>query len=332
VNVAIGVVTFNGADHLVRCLDSLLAQTCAPFEIAIVDNASTDKTRRIIQDFSAARSNGGPSVWYHFNPSNRGFTSAANQILRRATHADNQAEIVILINQDAYLDSECVAALVREFGREPTLAAAGPKILYPDSGAIQFAGGEIREPRGVGLHTGHHETDEGQYDDPKETGYVTGAVMALRVDSLEEVGLFDEVFSPGYYEDVDLCVRLRRHDWNVRYIPSARAWHYESSVFSDRGLRLRLAHRNRLIFLFPRLIDPKFCQQFLRAEIDAIENTLVPDELRALAEASLELLARLRHFTSARLTGPSGSAHSRLAGLLKRVRHEAIDRLIGISR
>ena len=239
---------------------------------------------------------------------------------------------MVLLNQDAYLDKKCLQEFAEVFHRETALGVAGPKILYPKSETIQYAGGYLDQPRGVGRHTGHHETDTGQFDLPGSTEFVTGAVMALRISCLETIGCFDEVFSPGYYEDVDLCDRLRGGEWTVQYIPGALAWHHESSSFSDREFRLRLAQRNRLLYLLPHLCDPDFETRFRAAELDAIATVLVPDELRALAQACLELLARLRFFLVARSVSDVAAAHPRLASLLRRIRHSAVDRLIGSNR
>lgn len=329
--IAIGVVTYNGADHVDRCLESLLGQTLPPVEITIVDNASSDATVDHIEAAAPLASRRKISMRSEMNGSNLGYTSAANQILRRYKANPKIAEVVVLINQDAYLDVNCLQEFAEVFHRKATLGAAGPKIYYPDSKTIQYAGGYLEQPRGVGRHTGHHETDTGQFDQPENTEFITGAVMALRVSCLETIGCFDEVFSPGYYEDVDLCDRLRDHDWTVEYIPRALAWHHESSSFSHREYRLRLAQRNRLLYQLPRLCEPDFENRFRTAEFDAIATLLVPDELRALAQACLELISRLRFFLVARSVPDVDAVHPRLASLLRQIRHAATDRLIGVD-
>ena len=179
--IAIGVVTFNGADHIDECLESVIDQTHPPAEIAIVDNASQDATLRRIEAFIPQASSRKIAVWHEVNTSNRGFTSGANQILRRYTANPKTAQIVVLLNQDAYLDKNCLEELDEAFHRDTTLAAGGPKIHYPDTTTIQYAGGYLEQPRGVGRHTGHHETDEGQFEQSENTDFVTGAVMALFV-------------------------------------------------------------------------------------------------------------------------------------------------------
>lgn len=330
--IAVGVVTFNGADDIDECLESLIGQTLAPVEMAIVDNASSDSTPDRIEKLAKRASANGIASWQELNPSNRGFTHGANQILHRYAGNPTDAELVVLLNQDAFLDEHCLQQFAETFAGDPSMAAAGPKILFPDSATIQYAGGAIEEPRGVGVHIGHHETDTGQYDEPGDTDFVTGAVMALRVSCLAAVGCFDPVFSPGYYEDVELCDRMRGADWTVRYIPRALAWHHESSSFTNRAYRLRLAQRNRLLYLLPRLVEPEFEARFRVAEIDAIDTLLVPDELKALAQACLELLSRLNFFLSLRVADHGEDAGPRCASLLRRIRHRAIDRLIGVER
>jgi GT2 family glycosyltransferase len=156
----------------------------------------------------------------------------------------------------------------------------------------------------VGLHYGHHEPDEpGVHDELREVDFVTGAAMLLRVSALAEVGPFNEAFSPGYYEDVELCARLRTAGWSVLIVPSARAFHAESSSFSDRDTRLRLAHRNRYLFLLPRLADVTFREEFMAAEVAFLRDEAHFDELRAIRSAVLDLQSRLGGLVVKRLAG-----------------------------
>jgi GT2 family glycosyltransferase len=211
---------------------------------------------------------------------------------------------VLLLNQDAALAPGCLAALEDSFDRHPRAGTLGAKILYPEDGRIQHAGGYLMKPRMVGLHYGHHEPErEGEFDEEREVEFVTGAAMALRTIALREVGLFNEVFSPGYYEDVDLCDRLRRCGWSVLYVPSARVTHHESSSFTDRHMRLRTANRNRYVYLLPRFSDAAFAKEFVEAERAHLEHDATFDEIRAVSGAALEVLAGLRYFASQRLPG-----------------------------
>jgi hypothetical protein len=154
----------------------------------------------------------------------------------------------------------------------------------------------------VGLHHGHHRPEQkGEFDEEHEVEFVTGAAMALRTAALNEVGLFNEVFSPGYYEDVELCDRLRVGGWSVLYVPSARVAHHESSSFADRHLRLRIAHRNRYVYALPRFGDAAFADAFLVAERAHLEREASFDEIRAVSGAAIEVLAGLPRVATQRM-------------------------------
>jgi len=97
--------------------------------------------------------------------------------------------------------------------------------------------------RGLGL------ADSGRFDVPAEVFGGCGAALALRTAALLDVGLFDEEWFL-YYEDVDLCWRLRRRGWTVRYAPGSVARHQHSASVGTRSdLHLFHDHRNRLLTL-----------------------------------------------------------------------------------
>ena len=96
---------------------------------------------------------------------------------------------------------------------------------------------------------GFGQADDGRYDDPAEVFGGCGASLALRTSALRDVGLFDDDWFL-YYEDVDLCWRLRRRGWQVRYAPAAVARHEHSGSVGTRS-DLHVFHdaRNRLLTL-----------------------------------------------------------------------------------
>jgi GT2 family glycosyltransferase len=200
------------------------------------------------------------------------------------------------------LEPGCIRAFASELQNNPRAGCLGAKNLYPESRLIQHAGGFLDTPRMVGLHHGHNEPDgDGHHNTVREVQFVTGSSMFLRSAVLAEVGLFNEVFSPGYYEDVELCDRIRDHGWQVVFTPAARVLHHESASFSDEMARIRLAHRNRLIYLLPQLADPEFERDFISAETDFLEHHATFEEKRAVSGAALDLLVDLPRIIRRRL-------------------------------
>lgn len=301
--VAALVVAWNGECWIEGCLKSLVKQDPRPL-VVVIDNGSVDGTPEKIASFFASPAGVGLDVRIETLGANLGFPAGVNRGLDVVNDLPGGVEFVLLVNQDVLLDERCLGALVEAARQHPRAGALGARTVYPDSETIQHAGGYLVSPRMVGLHYGHHELDApGVHNELREVDFVTGAAMMLRTSALAEAGPFNEAFSPGYYEDVELCARLRGAGWSVLVVPSARAFHAESSSFSDRDTRLRLAHRNRYLFLLPRLADVAFRDEFVAAEAAFLRDEAHFDELRAIRSAALDAQSRLGGLIEKRLAG-----------------------------
>ena len=236
-SISIIIPLWNGRNLLPGCLESLrterLKDGSSP-EIIVVDNASVDSSTAWIAAQSSA-----VKLIQHRN--NLGFGGGCNRGMRSA-----QGEILVLLNQDTQVYPGWLQAIEGAFSN-PKIGIAGCKIYYPDGKTIQHAGGKIDWPGGNGSHFGYKEEDNGQWDEPRSLEWVTGAAMAIRRTVFETIGELDEDFWPGYFEDVDYCLRARKHGFEVWYIPSAALQHQEStSIRNPRDLQ-RIHERNRLL-------------------------------------------------------------------------------------
>src|SRR5207245_2882126 len=119
------------------------------------------------------------------------------------------------------------------------------KLVFSD-GRLQSAGGLIR-PNAHCVHRGWGKPDHGQYDEPALVDYVPGAALAIRRTLFTDLGGFHTGYFPGFYEDAELCTRLRRLGYQVWYLPSPRIVHHEG--MSMRASAAYAMQRNRLLFL-----------------------------------------------------------------------------------
>ncbi len=247
------IPVWNGREYLPTCLEALLAQGYPDLEIIAVDNASTDGSADLVAERY-------PQVRLIRNWSNLGFAGGCNMGLRAA-----QGEVLVLLNQDTRVLPGWLQALVEAL-RRPEVGIAGCKILYPDGQTIQHAGGWIEWPLGLAHHYGQGEPDEGQWDTPREVEYVTGAAMAFRRELLERVGLLDEGFWPGYFEDTDFCLRAREAGYKVWYVPDAVLIHAETTSTHDVIAVSTAYERGRLRFVLKHMPPSRFLAEFFPAE------------------------------------------------------------------
>jgi GT2 family glycosyltransferase len=201
--------------------------------VLVVDNGSTDGSAEAVRrEF--------PEVEVLETGANLLYAGGNNAGITRALA--NGARQIVLLNNDTVVDPDCIAALSAHLEADPRIGIVGPKILYADaSDRIWYAGGELSFWRGELWHRGIREVDRGQYDQPGDTGYVTGCCLMIRREALEQAGMLDERFRM-YAEDADLCMRVRRAGFSIRYEPAARVWH---KISVSSGGHLSLAKQRR---------------------------------------------------------------------------------------
>ena len=227
--VAAVVVNYNAGDELRVALQSI-AEECAgiDWEAVVVDNASTDGSASIVPTFS-------PRASLISNPANVGFGRAVNQAV-----SASDAPLVLLVNPDCQLRPGALAALRAVIESEPSCAVVGPKILDPDGRVQGSARGDPDMLTGLfgrtaGLRARLPLTSVARrnvvVDDAIASGaesvvvdWVSGACMLIRRAALDAVRGFDERYFL-YWEDADVCRRLRQHGHQIRYVPGAMAVH-----------------------------------------------------------------------------------------------------------
>lgn len=267
------VINWNGGHDLPACLTALMAQSWPASQIVVVDNASGDDSLMVLQ--------GWPTVDRLVQARNLGFAGGANVGIRATT-----SELICTLNPDVTLQPDWAATICAAFAADERLGAGGGKLLYPDGVTIQHAGGRIEPTTLTSPHIGRGERDTGQYDRVTEVDFLTGGALMLRRSALEQVGGFDEGYYPAYYEDVDLCARLRAAGWSVRYLPLAVGQHRESTSVDRRGADYyRMIHGGRLRFAAKYLPLAELVQHFLpreagrlTADLHHLSGTLVEEQ------------------------------------------------------
>lgn len=271
------VLAWNGMDYLEPCLNAVFAQDYPDFEVIVVDNGSTDGSA----DFVAERF---PQARLIRNERNLGYAAGNNVGLRAAT-----GDVLVLLNQDTEVRPGWLRALVEALD-DPTVGIAGCKIFYADGVTLQHAGGYFEWPLGLSFHYGDKEQDHGQYDVVREVDYVTGAAMGLRRVALNTVGLLDEGFFPGYFEDTDLCYRARASGYKVVYIPQAVLIHHESASFTSAHVgKPYLVFRGRFRFIFKHFTPGQIVDEFIPCQIARLAE-MGKIELRALSLSAVDAL------------------------------------------
>lgn len=228
--VSIILVVYNRAELTFACLESLQALTM-PFELIIIDNASTDLTHEMLRRVEGIRS--------VKNTENKGFLRACNQAGALA-----EGKHILLLNNDAQLLPGSLEAAVDTLESRDDIGAVGGKIILLD-GHLQEAGSIIwQDGSCLGYGRGQHP-ERPEFMFRREVDYVSGVFLLTPKKLFDELGGFDERFLPAYYEETDYCLRLWQAGYRVIYEPAAEVIHFEfgSSEKAEEAIALQQAHQ-----------------------------------------------------------------------------------------
>jgi len=220
------VVNYNGKQFLADCFKSIAQHTSIPYEIILVDNASTDGSVQFIEDNF-------PQVTLIKNEDNLGFTGGNNIGAKVA-----QGDFFLLLNNDTKLLSD-IAPMVNILQETPNTGAVGGRLYYGD-GRQQCSIGLPHTPHSIllswlGLKSFHLLPDcfrrEVQLPDfyackHSSISWLSGAFLMIPKNIWQEVQGFDNTYFM-YLEDVDICKRIRKAGYTIKYTPEAEAIHYE---------------------------------------------------------------------------------------------------------
>jgi hypothetical protein len=223
------LVNYNAGPELRRALQSIADDLSGiSWQAIIVDNASTDGSPAIVEEFA-------PRVRLLPNTDNVGFARGVNQGV-----AASASPLVLIMNPDCRLVPGAFATLRKVLMRRADCAIVGPCILDPDGTVQGSARGDPNMFTGLfGRSTLLRRVMPGLavskrnvvIDEPRRAGqdsvvvdWLSGACLLARREAFERIGGFDERYFL-YWEDADLCRRLRATGYHVRYVPSALAVH-----------------------------------------------------------------------------------------------------------
>ena len=232
--VSILIVTHGAERWVRRALSAVLDHTEPSYEVIVVDNASPPgMVRRLESELENVR--------LVFNETNRGFGPANNQAATLAV-----APLLVFLNSDALVHDGWLGFLRERMESGPDAGAVTPRLLNLDqtlqeAGALLFGNGYTQF---VGFGD---DPEKPEYLFPRELDYASAACLLVRRRAFFEVGGFDAMYAPAYYEDVDFCLELSRKGYRTLYEPRAVVTHVRG-VSSNPELARRLWFRNHPLF------------------------------------------------------------------------------------
>lgn len=239
--LSVVLVNYNGGLFLQVCLDAIREHTRGwAAEVVVVDNGSTDGS----PDMAAAAF---PQVRILRNERNVGFGAANNRGWRAC-----RGPLILFMNTDVVLRPGTLERLSEVLSGDPQVGAAGPALLQAP-GIYQVSFGKKStfwsELFRKSLLNRRLRLTAGRSRTVRSVDWVSGAFLMVRRSVLEAVGGFDEAFFL-YFEDIDLCLRIREAGWKVVYAPGAPSFHEGGASAAASPLRSRFEYRKSQIFFY----------------------------------------------------------------------------------
>jgi GT2 family glycosyltransferase len=258
--VACVVVTYDALPWIERCLESI-----AGTETVVVDNGSTDGTVGFVREaYPAVRV---------IEDENRGLAAGWNRGLEATA-----AELVLVLNADAWLVEDALARLVEAADRHPEAGVVAPRLLNPDGTLQRSVRGfptlwrlateylYLRKlaPSSRSLNAFYG----GGFDHASERGveWVMGACMLVRRQAYDEVGPFDERYFL-FSEEVDWMRRASDRGWSVVFTPGARCVHVGAAAHGGRMFKENVRGHLRYLSLHGRPGEAERARRLLRSSL-----------------------------------------------------------------
>lgn len=212
--ISIIVPVYNEFAQTLVCLKSIFMQKVSvDYEVILADDCSPDETTQLLKKVKGLR--------YFRNAENLHFLRNCNV---NAKHA--RGDYLVFLNNDTIVEPGWLQALYNTFAEHGNVGIVGSKLVYP-SGELQEAGGIIWDDASGWNWGKGRDKSHPLFNYLRDADYVSGASFMIPTKIWKDVGGFNEALEKAYYEDTDLCFRLRSLGYRVLYQPASEVIHIE---------------------------------------------------------------------------------------------------------
>jgi GT2 family glycosyltransferase len=265
------VIVWNQVKVTRRCLESLVNNTLADYRLILIDNASDDETRQYLDEFVRANEE---KIIFIRNKTNIGFLKAANQGLLRS-----EAEYVCLLNNDTVVTKGWLAELMNVARNNPKLG-----ILNPSSTTL----GQKVPLKDIYKYASKIKRYSGEF---MEMAQASGFCMFIKRQVIDKIGVLDERYGMGYFEDTDYSYRAKEAGFKIARVKASYVYHQENASF------IRLKRRDETFKANRRIFEARWGRP-LRIFVEA-KDGLRPNEAKAFLDfanrANWFIIARRSH-------------------------------------
>ncbi|MFU8860031.1 MAG: glycosyltransferase family 2 protein [Cyclonatronaceae bacterium] len=276
--ISIIILTWNAQHHLERFLPSVEKFTPDYAEIIIADNASTDGTAGFIRERF-------PRFRHLLLDQNYGYCRGNNLAAEQAT-----GKYILILNNDVAVSEGWLDPIMKILRKDPQIAVVQPKLRSvdrPDHFEYGGAAGGMLDIFGYPFCRGrlfdYVEKDTGQYDDPADIFWASGAAFAVDRNLFLEYGGFEEEFE-FHMEEIDLCWRYLNSGYNIKYCPESTVYHLGGGSLPTGSYRkVYFNYRNNLAMMYRNMTTKslfvRFPVRLLLDYVSAMRSLLLGETL-----------------------------------------------------
>jgi len=238
------VLTYNSEGIIEKCLRNL---DFSRYKIVVVDNASTDLTVKKVKELF-------PETKLYELKQNIGFGNGNNVALR-----DVETDFALVLNPDALIDKENIELVLAEMKKNEKFALAGPVVLDEGSGDEEYSL-KLKE-----ITKDHNSIKDCYYEkvgDSYSVRFVIGCAMFFKMNVMRKIGFFDEnIFL--FYEDDEICHRVRKKGYHAIIVQNAKAHHFSGSSSSKN---VRISYIRSWHMMWSKMYWKRIKKGFLRSK------------------------------------------------------------------
>ncbi len=290
--VSIIVLNWNGWEDTLECLESIYQIKYPNYDVMVVDNASQDDSIHNIKQYALGllkvesgffeyNSLNKPLEVFEFpekeypeniktdlslipsdkklilikNNDNYGYAKG-NNLAMNFVLDKLDSDYILVLNNDTVVHENFLREMVNAAEEDTHIGCVTPKVYYYDyqgrNDVISHAGEKFNLYIGRGKRFCKDQLDLGQCNQSRTVDTIEGCSIMFKREVLKTVGLFDPIYF-AYWEDTDLCFRIRENGYELLYVPQAQIWHKIGVSWDSYFSYFVIYHymvRNRLIFMW----------------------------------------------------------------------------------
>ncbi|MFS1512897.1 glycosyltransferase [Chengkuizengella sp. SCS-71B] len=262
------MLTHNQLPYTKKCIESIRKNTSSlHYELIVVDNASNDGTLDYLNEQTDLR--------VISNQENVGYSKANNQGVKIAV-----GDVIVFLNNDTVVTQGWLQSLVSALYSKEKIAMVGPVTNNDNINGIQKIKVHYNQDTLEGLSEFSESHCAQHANRNKKVLRLVGFALACKKEVLNKIGLFDEAFGIGNFEDDDLCLRMLIKGYELRIVQDCFVHHFGSITFKNKDIDFaKLMENNKIVFKKKWGFDAHY---FINPRLDLI--SLVPESISRILD------------------------------------------------